>query len=144
VILALGCNSFPRTCIAAAASSHSRLQIYPIQYESSPHGVLTIRTLLYCAASWNRPELFLLNLASRLAIQLLCSAIGFFALAAKDKLTRVVFLCRFKLNLLPYRLNLPPPSFRPPDQIPNEKPFEGWNQRHREDEKNTGERGEIK
>jgi hypothetical protein len=55
----------------------------------------------------------------------------------------VVLLRRFNLNFLPNRLNLPPLSFPTPDQIANEKALKDWDQRHRENKKNTGEHPEI-
>jgi hypothetical protein len=55
----------------------------------------------------------------------------------------MVLLPRFQLNFVAYSLDLPPLPLSPPDQIANEKPFEGWNQRHRENEKNTGQSPRI-
>src|ERR1700741_2065664 len=48
-------------------------------------------------------------------------------------LPRVVLLLNPDLLPPPDRLDLPPLPFSPADQIANEKPFEGWNQRHRQD-----------
>jgi hypothetical protein len=64
-------------------------------------------------------------------------------LTASSGLTRVVFLRRLKLNLLPHRLNLPPLPFAPADQIANEKTLQDWNQRHRENKKESGEPAEA-
>ena len=55
----------------------------------------------------------------------------------------VVLLPLFKLHLRPNRLNLPPLPLSPADEIANEKPFENGNQRHRENEKDRGERREV-
>jgi len=55
----------------------------------------------------------------------------------------VVLLCRFKLNLLPNGLNLPPLSFSPANQIANKEPFEDWDQRHRQHEKDAGDSREV-
>jgi hypothetical protein len=52
----------------------------------------------------------------------------------------VILLLTSNLNLMANRIELPSLPFSPADQIANEKPFEDWNQRHREDEENTGER----
>ena len=67
----------------------------------------------------------------------------FFGLTTKDKLTGVVLLIQINLNLLPHRLNLPPLPLSAADQIAKEETLEDWNQRHREDEKNTGQSPRI-
>src|SRR5580704_14512193 len=59
-------------------------------------------------------------------------------------LARVVLLRRFKLSLLPHRLNLPRLPLSAADQIPNEKPFENRNQCHRKDKKDGGNDREVK
>jgi len=58
-------------------------------------------------------------------------------------LARVVLLLQLDLNLVAHRLNLPPLPLSSPNEIANEKPFQDWNQRHRENEKNASEYGEI-
>ena len=68
-----------------------------------------------------------------------------FSLPSRRKISYLawLFFPDFKLNLLPYRLDLPPLPLSPADQIANEKPLEDRNQRHREDEENAGERREV-
>jgi hypothetical protein len=58
-------------------------------------------------------------------------------------LTRMVLLRRFKPNLLPYRLDLPPLPLSPADEIPNEKPLQSRNQRHGQDKENARDYREI-
>ena len=58
-------------------------------------------------------------------------------------LSRVVLPLQLNFNLVPDRLNLLPFPLCAPNQIANEKPFEDWNQRHRENKKDGTERSEV-
>src|SRR6202008_1803856 len=55
-----------------------------------------------------------------------------------------ILLLQPNLSLLPYGLNLPPLPFAPADQIANEKTLQDWNQRHRENKKESGEHRQVK
>lgn len=58
-------------------------------------------------------------------------------------LAGMVFLTDFKLNLLPNRLNLPRLPLSSPDEIANEKALQDWDQRHRENEKDSGDHRQV-
>lgn len=61
----------------------------------------------------------------------------------KNHLPSVILFVDFELNLVTYRLDLPPLPLPSPDQIAKEKPLQNWNQRHREYKKDGGEDSKI-
>jgi hypothetical protein len=58
----------------------------------------------------------------------------FFARAAKDQLTGMVFVLDLKLDVLAYSLNLAALPLSPANEIAKEKALEDWDKRHRQHE----------